>query len=91
MMAEALDDDDEIFIYMGGDQDVPQHVRRVRIHKSVKIIPENAFYRRENLIYVEFHDEIEIIEEYAFTGCISLRGSIKLLGVKIIKSNAFHK
>ena len=37
MMAEARDDgDDEIFVYMGGDQRVPGGVRRARIHRSVK-------------------------------------------------------
>ncbi len=88
-MAEALDDGDEIFVYMGGDQEVPRGVRRARIHKSVKIIPASAFRHCYDLIYVEFHDEIEIIEESAFTRCIKLRGSIKLLGVKIIKERAF--
>ncbi len=89
IIAEARDDD-EIFVYMGGDQEVPLHVRRARIDKSVKIIPTNAFRYRHQLIYVEFHDEIEIIEEWAFINCISLRGSIKLLGVKIIKKSAFY-
>eukprot|EP00986_Skeletonema_menzelii_P011564 scaffold5994_cov75-Skeletonema_menzelii.AAC.1 len=89
MMAEEARDDDDIFVYMGGDQRVPQRVRRARIHKSVKIVPEQAFYYRQQLIYVEFHDDIEIIEEQAFEGCISLKGSIKLLGVKIIKAGAF--
>jgi len=89
MMAEAARDD-EIFVYMGGDQRVPDSVRRARIHKSVKIVPAQAFYYRQQLIYVEFHDDIEIIEEYAFRGCISLRG-VKLLGVKIIKYYAFHQ
>jgi len=91
-MAEARDDDDgEIFVYTGGDQQVPRHVRRVRIHKSVKIIPRVAFQNCRYLIYVEFHDEIEIIEEYAFHCCSSLRGCIKLLGVKIIKEKAFNE
>ncbi len=82
-MAEALDEeDDEIFVYMGGDQRVPDGVRRARIHRSVKIIPARAFYCRENLISVEFHDDIEIIEDHAFDRCTSLR-SVKLLGVKI--------
>eukprot|EP00986_Skeletonema_menzelii_P003119 scaffold912_cov178-Skeletonema_menzelii.AAC.4 len=91
MMAEgARDDDDEIFVYMGGDQRVPDGVRRARIHKSVKIVPERAFYYRRQLIYVEFHDDIEIIEELAFECCESLKGSIKLLGVKIIKAAAFQ-
>eukprot|EP00573_Skeletonema_grethae_P004241 CAMPEP_0201710236 /NCGR_PEP_ID=MMETSP0578-20130828/58524_1 /ASSEMBLY_ACC=CAM_ASM_000663 /TAXON_ID=267565 /ORGANISM="Skeletonema grethea, Strain CCMP 1804" /LENGTH=525 /DNA_ID=CAMNT_0048199261 /DNA_START=143 /DNA_END=1719 /DNA_ORIENTATION=+ len=89
MMAEALRDDDEVFVYMGGDQQVPRHVRRVRIHRSVKIIPARAFYNRRYLIYVEFHDEIEIIKRHAFDWCWSLRGPIKLLGVKIVKNSAF--
>ncbi len=74
MMEEARDVDDEIFVYMGGDQEVPDGVRRVRIHLSVKIIRARAFYRRRNLIYVEFHDGIEIIEEDAFYWCLSLSG-----------------
>jgi hypothetical protein len=84
-----VEGDDEIFIYMGGEQVVPLDVRRVRIDKSVKIIPERAFEHRRNLIYVEFHDGIEIIEEWAFHGCRSLR-SIKLLGVKFIEKKAFY-
>ncbi len=87
-MAEAQEDD-EIFVYMGGDQEVPDDVRRARIHKSVKSIPRYAFYKRRNLSSVEFHDEIEIIEEEAFKDCYSLRGCIKLLGVKIVKGSAF--
>eukprot|EP00986_Skeletonema_menzelii_P001729 scaffold470_cov77-Skeletonema_menzelii.AAC.1 len=88
-MAEGARDDDEVFVYMGGDQQVPMGVRRARIHKSVKIVPRRAFYCRQQLIYVEFHDDIEIIEECAFWGCESLRGSIKLSGVRIIKEYAF--
>ena len=49
MMAEDGGDDD-IFVYMGGDQVVPEDVRRVRIDKSVKIIPSWAFEYREHLI-----------------------------------------
>ena len=87
MMAEALDDDDDIFVYMGGNQQVPDEVRRARIHISVKIIRARAFYNRRNLISVEFHDGVEIIEHRAFK-CCRLQ-SIKLLGVKIIKQKAF--
>eukprot|EP00985_Skeletonema_marinoi_P011258 scaffold5329_cov126-Skeletonema_marinoi.AAC.13 len=54
-MAEAQDDD-EIFVYMGGDQVVPMDVKRVRIDKSVKIIPTRAFQGRTRLIDVEFLD-----------------------------------
>ena len=87
---EALGDGDEIFVYMGGAQRVPDLVRRARIHISVKIIRRGAFLHRTNLISVEFHDGIEIIEEGAFLWCISLRGSIKLLDIRIIKAEAFY-
>ena len=88
-MAE-VNDDDEIFVYMGGDQQVPYGVRRARIHVSVKIVRARAFYHRTSLISVEFHDEVEIIEKNAFECCGSFRGSIKLLGVRIIKEWAFY-
>ena len=88
-MAAAAQDDDDIFVYMGGDQQVPYGVRRARIHKSIKIVPRRAFHNRHHLMYVEIHDGVEIIEEMAFYGCFSLR-SIKLLGVKIVKGHAFY-
>ena len=81
-------EDDEIFVYMGGDQRVPDGVRRARIHRDVKIIPARAFHERTNLIDVEFHNEIRIIEDEAFRFCPSLR-SLKILGIKIIKERAF--
>ena len=63
IIMEEAQDDDEIFVYMGGNQQVPDGVRRARIHKSVKIVRARAFYNRRHLISVEFHDEVEIIEE----------------------------
>ena len=33
----------KVFVYMGGDQEVPRNVTHVRIHKSVKIITREAF------------------------------------------------
>ena len=88
LVAETARQEDDIFVYMGGNQPVPARVRRARIHISVKIIPRRAFYDRHSLISVEFHDGIEIIEEQAFSGCWSLK-SVKLLGVRIIKQSAF--
>ena len=90
MMAAEAQGDDDIFVYMGGDQQVPDGVRRARIHISVKIVPRRAFYYRRQLIYVEFHDGVEIIEEEAFESCRSLNAAIKLLGIKIIKAKAFR-
>ena len=48
--AEPHDNEEMIFIYMGGDQFVPRDVRRVRIDKSVTIIPRRAFEFRRRLI-----------------------------------------
>jgi hypothetical protein len=87
--AEDGDDNDDVFIYMGGDQEVPEDVTHVRVHKSVKIITEGAFYDCRNLVSVEMHDGVEIIEEQAFEDCISLK-SIKLTGVRVIGAGAFH-
>ena len=81
--------EDEIFVYMGGDQRVPNGVKRARIHISVKIIRARAFEYRRDLISVEFHDGVEIIQGCAFNWCTSLR-SVKLLGVKVIKAGAFR-
>eukprot|EP00984_Skeletonema_dohrnii_P013994 scaffold5857_cov74-Skeletonema_dohrnii-CCMP3373.AAC.2 len=88
MMAEAEEDDEMIFVYMGGDQVVPDDVRRVRIDKSVTIIPRDAFRGRQRLICVEFHEGIERIERAAFNCCFSLR-SVKLMGVKVIEGEVF--
>ena len=90
-MAEARDDD-EIFVYMGGNQQVPDGIIRAQIQKSSKQSRggRRAFQNRFQLIYVKFHDEIDIIEEETFYCCRSLKGSIKLLGVKIIEAAAFY-
>jgi len=83
------DDGVNIFVYLGGDQEVPNDVTRVRIDRSVKIIPRLAFYYRVHLVSVEMHDGIEKIEQRAFNGCHSLRG-IKLLGVREVENMAFY-
>ncbi|MCP4746880.1 MAG: hypothetical protein GY874_12195 [Desulfobacteraceae bacterium] len=41
---------DNNFIYMGGDQYVPDGVDHAIIHPSVKIILEGAFYKRDQLV-----------------------------------------
>jgi len=79
---------DDIFIYMGGEQEVPHDVRRVVIDRSVKIIPAWAFARRGQLVSVKFHDGVERIEMNAFYCCWSLR-RLKLLGVREVGCLAF--
>lgn len=63
-----------IFVYMGGEQHVPDGVIHAVIHRSVKIVRDSAFSEREQLVSVVFHDGVEIIERNAFLGCTSLRG-----------------
>eukprot|EP00986_Skeletonema_menzelii_P010359 scaffold5047_cov127-Skeletonema_menzelii.AAC.3 len=81
-------DGNNIFVYMGGNQVVPRGVTHAIIDPSVKIVRRRAFYCRRQLMSVIFHDGVEIIEDWAFEGCISLRG-IKLLGVREIGEAAF--
>ena len=89
--ADEGDNNDIVFIYMGGS--VPQHLRdiitHIRIHESVKIITARAFQKCISLESVEMHAGVEIIEEGAFYRCTSLRGII-LPGVKVIEDNAFN-
>jgi hypothetical protein len=89
-MAELLAaaERDNIFVYLGGEQEVPDDITHVIIDRSVKIIPEAAFGGRTQLVSVETHDGIEKIEKCAFADCDSLRG-IKLPGVKEIEGSAF--
>ncbi len=87
---DHADDGNDVFIYMGGDQEVPRNVRYVRVHKSVKIITREAFRNCRNLVSIEMHDGVEIIEKWAFYDCSFLRG-IKLSGVKVIGEMAFFK
>ena len=87
--ADEGGNDDDVFVYMGGDQEVPRDVTHVRVHKSVKIITAKAFQLCRNLVSIEMHDGVEIIEEIAFHNCTSLR-EIKLPGVRIIGGGAFN-
>ena len=81
--------DNNIFVYLGGNQEVPAGVTHAVIDPSVKTVRRLAFANREHLVSITFHDCVEIVEEYAFRGCKSLRG-IKLLGVREIGEGAFQ-
>ena len=91
-MADHAEDDgnNDVFVYMGGDQRVPRDVTHVRIHESVKIITRYAFRNCRNLVSIEMHDGVEIIEREAFSCCTSLR-RIKLAGVRVIEQRAFYE
>ncbi len=88
--ADDGEDGNNVFVYMGGNQQTPWNVTHVRVHKSVKIIRARAFRSRWYLVSIEMHDGVEIIEEEAFAGCTSLRG-MNLAGVRVIEYRAFFK
>ena len=82
--------DDNVFVYMGGDQVVPDEITHTIIDQSVTIVRRRAFKNRRQLVSVIFHDGVEIVEEEAFQYCKSLSGIIKLLGVREIGDRAFE-
>lgn len=88
-MAEEAQRDDDVFVYTGGDQIVPDDVRHARIDESINTIGAAAFENRQQLVSVEFHDGIEVVEERAFAGC-PLRGDVLLKGVRIVRKYAFE-
>ena len=89
MMAEGGGGDDDVFVYMGGDQEESRYVTHAIVNRSINIISRNnAFNNRRWLVSIEMHDGIDIIEEDAFVECMSLR-SIKLTGVRVIENYAF--
>ena len=88
---EHGDDHHHIFVYTGGEQVVPRDVTHVIVDKSVKIIRRWAFESRGRLVSIEMHDGIEIIEEFTCSHCTSLKGSIKLPGVRVVGNWAFTR
>ena len=85
----------ETFVYMGGDMVVPQDVVRVRVHPSVTVIPEKAFYERRRLEEVELSDGLLEIGSYAFDMGWSERSALKRMripsSVKVLGSYSFAR
>ena len=81
---------DEIFVYTGGDQEVPWDVRRVRIAENVDTILAETFEGCAQLIEVEGHNKLKKIEPRAFRYCRCLRRVTKMTGLKEIKRLAFY-
>ena len=82
-------DGDDIFVYVGGDQEIPRDVKRVHIAENVDTVPREVFLRCEQLVEVVGHNKLKKIERLAFDECISLRWVSKINGVKEIEDLAF--
>jgi len=83
-------DDGDVFVYTGGDQQVPRDVRRVRIAENIDTIPARTFEECRQLIEVEGHNQLTKIEQWAFFCCRRLRWLTKMGGVKEIEGCAFN-
>jgi hypothetical protein len=81
--------DDDSFVYTGGEQEVPDDVRRVRIAENIDTIPARTFYNCRQLIEVECHNKLKKVEEIAFYNCPRLRRVTKMTGLIEIEENAF--
>ena len=79
----------EVFVYMGGDMVVPQDVARVRVHPSVTVIPDKAFYKRIYLNQVELCEGLVEIGESAFHYCMTLEEVVIYEGLQERKEEAF--
>jgi hypothetical protein len=82
-------DDGDIFVYTGGDQEVPRDVKRVKIAENVDTIPERTFFNCDQLIEVEGHKKVRKIEDKAFYGCHSLLRVSNMTGLMEIEAAAF--
>ena len=82
MMMEE-DGDDDIFVYMGGE--VPLGVTKLRIHGSIKTVPDLAFSERENLLELYIEEGVEKIGYAAFNSCklklIKFPSSLRVIGM----------
>ena len=81
--------DEDIFVYTGGDQEVPRDVKQVRIAENIDTIPAWTFQGCEELIEVEGHNKLKKIEQGAFHSCRSLRWMKKMTGLIEIEDRAF--
>ena len=76
-------------MYIGGDMVVSDDVVRVRVHPSVTVIPQRAFYNKEKMEEVELCDGILEIGAWTFCGCKSLKHIFIPSTVTMIRPRAF--
>jgi hypothetical protein len=86
---EGVGGGDDIFVYTGGEQEVPRDVKRVRIAENIDTIPEGTFYECRQLLEVEGHNKIRKIEKFAFYRCRRLKWVKNMTGLIEIDEWAF--
>jgi len=76
------------FTYTGADGEViPDDATHVIV--TARVIPCEAFYEHRNIVEVICNEDVEKIEQEAFTCCYSLRRVI-MRGVKVVEEHAFY-
>ena len=86
----SANNNDEVFVYMGGDMVVPDDVVRAQVHPSVTVIPERAFFCHTKLEEIELSEGLIEIGNDAFFHCKALiHVNIPSTTVKTIGSSAF--
>ena len=80
---------DEYYIFTGREV-VPPDVTRVRIDKSISVIPERAFHGHNNIEELNCHDGVKKVEEDAVSYCPSLRLVI-MPGVEVVEEWSFTR
>eukprot|EP00984_Skeletonema_dohrnii_P002373 scaffold826_cov87-Skeletonema_dohrnii-CCMP3373.AAC.3 len=79
--------EEEYYIFTGGV--VPDDVTRVRIDKSITVIPADAFEGLPNIEELYCHIGVVRVEQFAFSDCPSLRLVI-MPGVEVVEWGAFR-
>ncbi len=90
LLLNGVGGDDGIFVYTGGEQEVPRDVKRVRIDENVDTILAETFSQCRQLIEVEGHNKLRKVELRAFYCCYLLRRMTKMTGLIEIEEYAFY-
>ncbi len=90
LLLNGVGDDEDVFVYTGGEQQVPRDVKRVRIAENIDTIAASTFEGCGQLIEVEGHNKIKKIEHSAFNRCPCLRRVTKMQGVVETGQFAFN-
>ena len=80
---------DEVFVYMGGNMFVPQEVVRARVHSSVTVL--SSFRDCDELEEVELNLGLQEIGGCAFWGCHKLKHIAIPTTVNSIGRSAFEE
>ena len=86
---DVIHEEEEEFVYVGGDTLAPQHVVHAQVHPSVSIIPEGTFSFCDQLKDVKLCEGLLEIGDGAFHGCSALKRIQIPSTTKVLHSMAF--